>query len=1503
MAIEKDARFDVLLVDTPDGAQVNEALGLVLEERSGALGFATQLISPYAGQLAQGDLQDKDLTRGTVQTQRSWRKGRGQTNLLEDPFKFSDAYADTRFDGQLILPPEARTSSISGSNDPGYSGSATTGTKRAQASWGTGSRVNVTRQASVSWGVGTRNNSTRAASVSWGAGTRNPISDPISAVWSQATIDNPTHSNTMGTDPTSIYYVSFVPKQTFTLTSVQIWLSPTSAQQVYIKPDNGGVPNHAAAPLAYVNGGATNNTANYMWTNGALNTSIVCTAGVRYWIATINGYILGYDGTLNGVYWDGAVLRSALRYSFLLNGGLVQDDQKTLTRRAQSFVVGSSSVSVTQVQVPLSSSVWEAAPTGAVSIYSDSGGSPGTLIATASLSNPTLMSWKVFSISTTLSANTTYWIVVEVDASNSSNEATVSWLKDGNSNYSGGSAKVQTYSNGSWGVWSVLGGDFYFIINTLQSGAPYFYTLDETRTIRGQLFTPASNVTVTQVQVLISRSTWVGSPDVRLKVYSQTGSSPGTLLATSAAIGDPGASAAWVTVSLSVSLTAGTPYYLVLDVNSTSDSTSASVNWQCDLSNNYGSARYSVVVNDGTATWTLENISFYFIVNTLQSGAPYFYTSDETRTLRAQRFVTVGAVTVTQVQVPISRSTWVGSPDVRLRFYADSGGNPGTLIASSGAISDPGTGIVWVTVAIAASLAAGTTYFLVLDVNSTSDGNSVVIDWQGDGTSSFGYSARTATALNDGTATWVTDATLSFYFVINSVASGNPFFYTHDRTRIRLSQSFVPSGAVTMTFLRFFAQLIQWSAGGTATIGIYANSGGDPGAAIVTASLSQAAFTNAGAVAQANWVAVSMSTALVAGTTYHMVLECDAPAIGDVVLIDWRTDPAAGYAGVAKQASSTSTFVWGAWATQSVDFWFSINNGTQLPSAVTVNPVRFNNQLYVSSGASIYRYNTGTVTWELVNTAAVTVTALVAFAGALYAALGDSNDMIYSTTGSSGQWANTISSRRYTWLRAYNGYLWGAKASGGASAVGVSATPTTLTSWEDLTAATSDVVLTGLVGFQDSVMVLSTRGLYGISTRYVYQVHDWSVDEVADNGKNAIVWVADGRLHIPLRSGLNAYDGVRMVPVGPDLGEGLPVGEQGRIAAMVGTRTWLFAAIDAGTSGRSAIYAYNGEGWHCLIKAANVGKRIRAIFLESITSSVGFARLWWFEDSLPHYVEFPDSTDNPRKISGIRFASQGQLTGTRVGGELAQIKKELHNVIVTTEDCSSGQIVDVYVDSDGSDNWLKIGTINQNGSTRIELYAPTLIPKATGSGCTATVINITGSSTSDMSPGQFVRIGTQYGQVKTVNSATQFSLMYPLDNAPSVGQKVYGSVPVGVDFRYRLVLATDDATKTPVVRRVSMKWREQMINKSRMFTLTVPVDDGLVYRTAGDAEISAAAYSAMIDQWCERLTAFVLVDPRGVNYWVKVTSAQESEWVRVQRADMSPAALRTRKVVQLEQVR
>lgn len=1016
-----------------------------------------------------------------------------------------------------------------------------------------------------------------------------------------------------------------------------------------------------------------------------------------------------------------------------------------------------------------------------------------------------------------------------------------------------------------------------------------------------QKFVPSTGVTVTQVTLRLARTNSDNCLGSRIVICSNTTTagvdSPGTILWNHTIVigdlGGIGVNPNWFTTTgdASVALVGGTKYWVGL-YHVTGTSTDAL------LGTAYANYGQEGVITTGTGFSVTQRGGFEipFKIN----NGPVLTDNALTRVRLAQKFTAAATNSTTDVQLLLTKTTWGAGSTLSVNIYTDSGG-PSAIVGATGTVTMPtNTSEQQVTVPLVAALTSGSTYWLVLtpDAPQSPSGfaNNISVVW-GAATASASEAYK-STETGGSWGSWaVAGSVNSFFFYVNYSGGTHDYYYQYVKTITSRAQSFVTpaSGTVTPTKVRLRLQRITWNGNATLTLGLYSNSGGLPNTLLKTATITKADFDTAGAVATPNWVEFSPGspTGLTANTTYWLALVPTAPAITDSLTIQWQTDTAANYSGgsSSQQIQEDGTGSWAA-GTTGTDGYFIINAGTGIASSVTIRPVQFSGGWYLAAGLNVYKFNTSTSQIDLKYTAAATITSLCSFGGSLYAAMGDSNDMVSSADGAS--WG-AVTGRKYTHLLAYTGYLYAAKSVGGATAFAYFANAT----WSpNITLANSSVTISDLIGFQNEVIVTATTGIWVLSASLIYQAADFSNEQYAGNGVNSLTWMADGRLYIPIGQSLHAWTGTQLIPVGLDLEDGLPLDLQGHVSCLVGTRTFLFASVDGGTTSRSGIYAFNGKGWHCLAQASTPGRRIRSMGLEQITSSTSRPRLWYFEDGSPYFLEFPDLTDNPNGYLdsagvGIAYEPTGYVTSSWIGGELAAISKDFQSIIVASTGCSTENNIDLFIEVDRSGILRPIGTVTKSPLQEFTLlggvWPPIVITIKDGyDDSTTSTIIVPDNATIVLAPGEFVRIGSEIRQISTVDTHYSFTLNVPLSAAPAAGTYVYPARPAGREIRVKAVLNSSSPTVTPVLQRISVKMQEALLDKFR-FTLSVRIEDAMrLHGSVAAADLyTAAELRAKLYQWIKRLNPFYMVAPGGTLYRVKASGASESGWTRTNQNGIS----------------
>lgn len=159
-------------------------------------------------------------------------------------------------------------------------------------------------------------------------------------------------------------------------------------------------------------------------------------------------------------------------------------------------------------------------------------------------------------------------------------------------------------------------------------------------------------------------------------------------------------------------------------------------------------------------------------------------------------------------------------------------------------------------------------------------------------------------------------------------------------------------------------------------------------------------------------------------------------------------------------------------------------------------------------------------------------------------------------------------------------------------------------------------------------------------------------------------------------------------------GTGLPGGRQGPPSGMTPLYSWLVQSVDAGSTGYSAVFIWNNQGWHEAWRLP-VGRRLDSVFVQPCPGTR--PRLWMSAQSDVMVMDLPENTLNPVNDGGIQYQPEGVLYTPTIDMGVSQIPKlfaELH--VISRDLNSSGNEVRVSYQLDeniGSSNWTNAGIL------------------------------------------------------------------------------------------------------------------------------------------------------------------------------------------------------------------
>lgn len=229
------------------------------------------------------------------------------------------------------------------------------------------------------------------------------------------------------------------------------------------------------------------------------------------------------------------------------------------------------------------------------------------------------------------------------------------------------------------------------------------------------------------------------------------------------------------------------------------------------------------------------------------------------------------------------------------------------------------------------------------------------------------------------------------------------------------------------------------------------------------------------------------------------------------------------------------------------------------------------------------------------------------------------------------------------------------------------------------------VDITGIAGLGDYLYVATTDGLvyvgYGDEVR---GVATWGSASPL-MGRGMVHY--QGSLYIPTQEALLRWDGSNMLPMGPDLGEGLPDEYQGNIAAVVANNNWLMVGIDPRSAESSAsVWAFNGQGWHHIATLPPT-LTISCLYYRRSNQRlyVGAGSGHVFSVYLADVAGVVDAVDP-------EYAPVGWLETDWWYGGLREVRKDMESVFLLGENLAAAKSIKVYWKDDESTDWELLGT-------------------------------------------------------------------------------------------------------------------------------------------------------------------------------------------------------------------
>jgi len=215
----------------------------------------------------------------------------------------------------------------------------------------------------------------------------------------------------------------------------------------------------------------------------------------------------------------------------------------------------------------------------------------------------------------------------------------------------------------------------------------------------------------------------------------------------------------------------------------------------------------------------------------------------------------------------------------------------------------------------------------------------------------------------------------------------------------------------------------------------------------------------------------------------------------------------------------------------------------------------------------------------------------------------------------------------------------------------------------------------------------------------------------SENNGRAVATV-DLMMYFTFMHSIEGMNGANITDFGLWRGTGLPASLRGAISSICPVMSWLFVAVDAGSTGYSSVYCWDGAGWHNTFTSPVLGWRIRNIWWQPNIN--GNNKLCMDCGGNIIYIDFPKETLNPLNDPTATYQHESVLVSPTHDFNKTQLNKFFSELAIITNKMTSGQSIefDYQVDDDiDTANWSYAGTANNvtNSVVKIDQGARKMI--------------------------------------------------------------------------------------------------------------------------------------------------------------------------------------------------
>jgi len=157
----------------------------------------------------------------------------------------------------------------------------------------------------------------------------------------------------------------------------------------------------------------------------------------------------------------------------------------------------------------------------------------------------------------------------------------------------------------------------------------------------------------------------------------------------------------------------------------------------------------------------------------------------------------------------------------------------------------------------------------------------------------------------------------------------------------------------------------------------------------------------------------------------------------------------------------------------------------------------------------------------------------------------------------------------------------------------------------------------------------------------------------------------DTYLYFNLGAHIQRYVDRTLDNVGWTRDEGMPTGRSGRPSFLLSSPGGIYAGLDAGSDGYSAVLFGQSRAWHDLFRAPK-GMRVQAACIQAIPGP-NLDRLWVSIDGFLMWLPSPSETFDPTRDTSYVYAPEGHLITSWMSASLYSLQKLFTYISLYTE--------------------------------------------------------------------------------------------------------------------------------------------------------------------------------------------------------------------------------------------